>query len=217
MEFDHNKQIAEAAKQVLLPAGLKRIGKSRSYYDDNGWWCTLVEFQPSGFSKGSYLNVGVSWLLYEEDYWSVNVGSRQQGFSSAKNEGDFKEAVMEKALHAKQLVESNREKFSTISKAHAYYQSIKRSGWSYYYAAVIAAMDHDYVTAAENFNSLLSYPEETEWEKELNLRVRVLLKSLNHPKVFIEIVTGIVLRSRMLHRLESKEPALLGLSSVEDF
>src|SRR5580704_17320870 len=123
MDFDHNNLIAEVAKQTLLPAGLKRKGKSRLYYDDNGWWCTIIEFQPSGFSKGSYLNVGVSWLLYEKD-WSFNVGSQEgsnRGFSSAQKESEFANAVFEKAMRAKEIVENNREKFSTISKAHNYY------------------------------------------------------------------------------------------------
>ena len=217
MDFDHNKLIAEVAKQTLLPIGLKRVGKSRSYYDDNGWWCTFVEFQPSGFSKGSYLNAGVSWLLYEEGHWSFNVGSRQQGFSSAENEGEFKNAVFEMAMRAKEVVENNRERFSTISKAHEYYQSIERSGWDYYYAAVIAGLNHEFVAAKENFNSWLAYPETAEWQKEANSRSRELLCLLERPREFVEAVTKIVLNSRNLHRLEDKEPALLGLPSVEEF
>ena len=114
MDFDHNKLIAEVAKQTLLPAGLKRKGKSRLYYDDNGWWCTIVEFQPSGFSKGSYLNVGICWLLYEQDYWSFNVGTQEgndRRFVSAKNENEFSNAVFEKAMRAKEIAENNRERF----------------------------------------------------------------------------------------------------------
>jgi hypothetical protein len=217
MDFDHNKLIAEAAKQTLLPAGLKRKGKSRLYYDDNGWWCTIVEFQPSGFSKGSYLNVGVSWLLYEEGHWSFNVGSRQQGFSSAENENDFKNAVFEMTMNAKDIVENNRERFSTISKAHEYYQSIKREGWAFYYAAVIAGLNHQFAVAEENFNSLLAYPETYEWQRELNSRSRELMRLLERPEQFVEAVTRIILNSRTLHRLENKEPTLLGLPSVEEF
>jgi hypothetical protein len=217
MDVDHNKQIAEIAKQVLLPAGLKRKGKSRLYYDDNGWWCTIVEFQPSGFSKGSYLNVGVSWLLYEKDPWSFHIGSREQGFSSAGNESEFTNAIFEMAVRAKEIAENNRERFSSISKAHEYYQSVKREGWARYYAAVIAGLDHQFAVAVNNFNSLLEYPETTEWQRELNSRSRQLLRMLERPKEFIEAVTRIVLNSRTLHRLERKEPALLGLPSVDEF
>jgi hypothetical protein len=217
MDFDHNKLIAKVAKQVLLPAGLKRKGQSRLYYDDNGWWCTIVEFQPSGFSKGSYLNVGVSWLLKEEGGWSFNVGSREQGFSSAENESEFTNAAFEMAMRAKDIAENNRERFSTISKAHEYYQSIKREGWAFYYAAVIAGLNHQFAVAEENFNSLLAYPETYEWQKMRNAESRELMRLLGRPKEFIEAITGIVLRTRTLLRLENKEPALLGLPSVEEF
>ena len=219
MDFDHNKLITEVAKQTLLSVGLKRKGKSRLYYDDNGWWCTIVEFQPSGFSKGSYLNVGVSWLLYEQDYWSFDVGSQEgsdRGFASAESESEFANAVFEKAMRAKEIVENNREKFSTISKAHEYYQSIKREGWAYYYAAVIAGLNCEFAIARENFDSLLAYPERTEWQKMLNLRSRELMGLLGHPKEFVEAITGIVLRTRALLRLEKKDAALLGLPPVEE-
>ena len=203
MDFDHNKLIAQVAKQTLLPAGLKRKGKSRLYYDDNGWWCTIVEFQPSGFSKGSYLNVGVSWLLYESDGFGFNIGYREDGFSSAENESEFTSAVFEMAMKAKEIVENNRERFSTVSKAHEYYQSTKREGWNRYHAAVIAGLSHEFVAAEQNFNSWLEYPEKAEWQKEANSRSRELLRLLERPKEFIEVVSGIVLRRRTLLRLEN--------------
>jgi hypothetical protein len=217
MDFNHNKLIAQAAKQTLSPAGLKRKGKSRFYYDDNGWWSTNVEFQPSGFSKGSYLNVGVSWLLYENDSWGFHVGYRENGFSSAENESEFTNVIFEMAMRAKEIAEKNRERFSTISKAHEYYQSIKREGWAFYYAAVIAGMNHQFAVAEKNFNSLLAYPEKYEWEKLLNCRSRELMRLMDRPKEFVEAVTGIVLRKRALLHLENREPVQLGLPSVEEF
>ncbi len=58
-EIDHNKLIAAAAKQASSPLGLNRVGKSRSWYDDHGWWCIIVEFQPSSWSRDTYLNIPV--------------------------------------------------------------------------------------------------------------------------------------------------------------
>jgi hypothetical protein len=42
--------------------GIVQKGRSRLWYDDHGWWAGLIEFQPSSWSRGSYLNVGVQWL-----------------------------------------------------------------------------------------------------------------------------------------------------------
>ena len=58
----HDKIINIAAKKVLAPKGLFRKGASRIWMDDNGYFIIQVEFQPSGRSQGSYLNVGISFL-----------------------------------------------------------------------------------------------------------------------------------------------------------
>jgi hypothetical protein len=59
---EHGRIIAAAAKAALLPLGCKRKGQSRLWYSDQRFWVITVEFQPSGWSKGCYLNVGVKWL-----------------------------------------------------------------------------------------------------------------------------------------------------------
>jgi hypothetical protein len=57
MPGTHDRIIADAAKAALGPLGFKRKGRSRTWLADHGWWLTVVEFQPSAWSKGSYLNV----------------------------------------------------------------------------------------------------------------------------------------------------------------
>jgi len=59
---DHDRIIAEAAKRALAPIGFRRKGQSRVWLADRGYWLSVVEFQPSGRSKGSYLNVSPHWL-----------------------------------------------------------------------------------------------------------------------------------------------------------
>jgi hypothetical protein len=62
MALDHNRDIAMAARSVLRPIGCVQKGRSRTWLDDRGWWVGVIEFQPSGWSKGSYLNVGACFL-----------------------------------------------------------------------------------------------------------------------------------------------------------
>lgn len=61
---EHGRIIAGAAKTALEPLGCKRKGQSRIWYSDQRFWVISVEFQPSGWSKGSYLNVGIKWLWH---------------------------------------------------------------------------------------------------------------------------------------------------------
>lgn len=58
----HNKIINAAAKKMLVPEGLFRIGSSRRWLDDNEYFVVQVEFQPCAYDKGACLNVAISFL-----------------------------------------------------------------------------------------------------------------------------------------------------------
>ena len=88
-EFDHNKTITQAARSILKPHGLFQKGSSRTWIDDNGWYLTVVEFQPSNWGKGSYLNVGINFLWRQQDYLSFDFGSREHSFVSAEDLTSF--------------------------------------------------------------------------------------------------------------------------------
>lgn len=57
-----------------------RIGSSRIRIDDNGWFFIVIEFQPSNYSKGTYLNVGINFLWEStpalNEILSFNYGGR---------------------------------------------------------------------------------------------------------------------------------------------
>src|SRR5687767_4381931 len=72
----HSTLITAAAREILRPMGLFQKGRSRTWLDDQGWWVCVVEFQPSSWSRGSYLNVGCMWLWGVKDYISFDEGYR---------------------------------------------------------------------------------------------------------------------------------------------
>lgn len=59
---DHNRIITRTAREHLAPAGFFQAGSSRVWLEDNGWFIVKAEFQPSGFSKCSTLNMGLHFL-----------------------------------------------------------------------------------------------------------------------------------------------------------
>jgi hypothetical protein len=210
--IDHNKLIATVAKEALSPLGLKRDGKSRIWYDDHGWWCIIVEFQPSSWSRGTYLNVGVSWLLFEKDHWTFDVGHREQGFSPAHAEQQFTDALFSMVTHASKCVRDYRKKFETIHAAHRYYQSAEsRSNWDCYHAAVIAALAGDIPAARQKFESLLSQPRPHQWQEGLYYRALDLSRILDSRWQFVESVAGIVHRTRTQLLLDERETDGIGL------
>lgn len=106
MPVTHDKIIAHAAKGALQPFGFRRKGQSRLWLADHGWWLTVVEFQPSGFSKGSYLNVAAHWLWSDLGFISFDFGDdrgiRAAGFVEYVADDQFQVAADRLAAAAAQ-------------------------------------------------------------------------------------------------------------------
>ena len=67
---NRNKIIKDVAKEILSPHGIFQKGQSRTWLDDNGWFITVIEYQPSHWATGTYLNVGMDILWEEHDRYS---------------------------------------------------------------------------------------------------------------------------------------------------
>lgn len=131
----------KAAKEHLQPLGLFQKGRSRTWLSDEGWWSIVVEFQPSGFSKGSYLNVACMWLWLVKPYVSFDLGSREEHFERFENEAQFGPLAQRFALRAAKLALKYRAQFPTVSQLSAYFlKHAPVAGWSSYDAGIAHAL-----------------------------------------------------------------------------
>jgi len=193
---DHNKLITAAAKKALSPLGLRQQRKSRLWYDDHGWWAIIVEFQPSSWDRGTYLNVGVSWMLYESEHWTFDIGHRIDGFRSATSAG-FETTMANVAAQAANKVQEYRERFATLDAVSTYYQTIDgRGGWPDYHAGVIEGLRGNRNAAEQRFSSVMKSDATTTWHRALQYRCQDLMRLLPEPKSFRDSILGIVLRCR---------------------
>jgi hypothetical protein len=211
MSVDHNAVIAAEARQVLTSLGLVRQGKSRVWTDDHGWWTIQVEFQPSAWSKGSYLNVGINWLLYEGSVGTFHVGHRVDcPFIDATDNENFKQDAHALALRAKVEVEKLRAQFSTLEASASYYRnSARKRIWDDYYYGVISALSGDMNTAKMAFESVPTYHMESGWEKALAQRASELHKLASDRTAFFDMIRGIVFRTRAIGNLPEWESGLI--------
>ncbi|WP_428385004.1 hypothetical protein [Nevskia ramosa] len=208
MPADHNAVINAEARRVLKPLGLTRKGTSRVWIDDHGWWAIQVEFQPSAWSKGSYLNVGVNWFLYEGSVGAFNVGSRVDApFIEAAGNESFEKDAHNLALRAKDEVAQLRSRFSTLEDATSYYRDCgHRSAWDDYYYGVLLALVGDASNAKAAFQSVPTHRLEFGWERALAQRASELSNLAADRSAFIETIRGIVLRTRSIGNLPDWEP-----------
>lgn len=203
MADDHNRVIDTEARNALKPLGLTQKGKSRVWLDDHGWWLIQVEFQPSAWSRGSYLNIGINWMLYEGSVGAFNVGSRVDvPFVSATGNENFTEDARHLALRAKREVEKARAKFNTLGAAVSHYaHSENRSIWDTYFYGVLLGLAGDIAPSKEAFRAVTKHRIEFGWEKGLSQRALELSALVANQSAFVQTIRGVVARTRSIGNL----------------
>ncbi len=106
----HSKIIKQVCKEILIPLGVFQKGSSRLYLDDNGYFFTVVEFQPSSWNCGTYLNIGLTflWDYNQSDVlyftFSRQPAARYGKFVEYKNESQFRKEITDLANIAKEEI-----------------------------------------------------------------------------------------------------------------
>ena len=199
---DHNRVLRDAARQALKPLGLRQIGRSRTWLDDRTWHLIVIEFQPSSWSKGSYLNVGAMWLWHAKDHLSFDYGHRVAPFERA-DEGAWDERV--RAL-AEQAAGRVRELRAEIADLPAAVRILDRdsdtAGWPRFHAAIAHGLLGDTDQARHLMQQEAAGAERYAWVEKKNARMRQLEALLDDPSAFRNEVIDEIIRSRTAHKLD---------------
>ena len=205
---NHNKIIRKAARTVLGPMGLIQKGQSRTWIDDNGWYFTVVEFQPSAYGKGSYLNVGIHFLWSKHDYLGYSIGGREDGFVEFDgDESKFYSDMLSFAEKCSVLVRQYRL-FKTESYAKEYILKNKitySSTWDLYHKMMICGLTRDhkaviYFQNLMNNTAFSTVPYEMEIYRELTQNMMELIEDTDR---LYEYVCTKIEQTRMFWRSKS--------------
>ena len=187
---------------MLSPLGLRRKGRSRTWVDDRGWWLIVVEFQPSSWAIGSYLNVGACWLWAEKDHFSFDVGYRLQPLVKYVDDGQFGQALAKMATSAKKRIFELRHQFQTLSDvATSLDRNVGRSPWGLYHAGTALGCVGEVQRAQQRFHELTLWAAEHNWEKQVKTAASNLAGDLPNTHLFRQAVTETVKKTRTLLKL----------------
>ena len=204
---DYNKIIRNAANSVLRPNGLFQKGTSRVWIDDNGWYLTIVEFQPSGYMKGSYLNVAIHYLWCEIDYFTFDYGSRIGGFKEFTGDAEqFQDEMTELAQTAICQVREYR-RFSDLQYAKRQILKAKAANKTHelYHKLMICGLCED-AAARKYFFQMkeklqnIDFASEREYLKELVERIEPIIDDSQALRAYI---VAKILRQRDFWRNKS--------------
>ncbi|WP_158884383.1 hypothetical protein [Rhodanobacter sp. L36] len=202
----HSRSIDAAAKAALKPLGCVQKGRSRTWLDDHAWWIGVVEFQPSAWAQGSYLNVGACWLWYEKEYLSFNTGGRVENFQPSSSDDQFSLIARSLAKRASEEVVVLRERFKSVTHVHAWLADQQAASiWDHYHLAVAAGLAGATELSKRSFADVMSDPEDRPWAADIRRRSTELMRCLGFRSGFDAEVMGTVERARNL----------LGLPSIE--
>jgi hypothetical protein len=181
----HNLILNKAARDVLRLLGMFQKGKSRSWIDDHGWWLGFVEFQPSSWSKGSYLNVGPMFLTYPKDFFSFSHSYRKESHIEYETDEQFTPKAAWLARRASEEIKLLRDKYPDLKRAaEVLVEEIKEDPWRCYYAATLCGLAGMKEVAQGLFERVVFDPDDRDWaikRKEITTR---LIVSLDDPKKY---------------------------------
>jgi hypothetical protein len=194
---NHSQLLTLAARKHLAPLGCKQQGRSRFWFDDHGWWAATVEFQPSSWSKGSYLNVGAMWFWHPADHWVFNEFERVAPFQEFRDDVQFAEVASQLAERAASQVLVLREKFDSIAAVATYLTQTPTGGfWQDYQAGIAASLVGDTSAAAARFQAVAATQSTAAWVGEAQARAQRLFDSFTSMTRARELVAAEVARTR---------------------
>ena len=204
----HFHLLAQAARSVLQPMGLLQKGRSRTWLDDHGWWVCVVEFQPSSWSRGSYLNVGCNWLWFIQDYRTFDQGSRVEDFHQFTGEAEFEIVARSLVKRAASEVARYRELFPSVGSVAAYYLRNKPVGfWTNFHAAIACALSGRANEARRFLGEVTELRgDNRDWVLEAQADATQLSRVMDDPAIFRKVIAERVLRTRELQKLPPVAP-----------
>ena len=214
MQVDHNAEIAAAAKSLLAPLGCVRKGRSRTWLDDHGWWVAVVEFQPSGWSKGSYLNVAASYL------WKPALTESVLSFDARMDPRPWRDAVEGESFagKAKELASIARESLARLRAHHRsialaadwlHSQRIEGTLWQDYHLGIAFGLSQRVEMAQHHFRVAIEHSSEIEWVATLGRECAAYASLVEDREAFRAAVLKRIQAARVALKLPTVDPQIL--------
>ena len=204
------KLIADAGKDHLMPIGCRRVGQSRTWLSDHRYWLIIVEFQPSEWHEGTYLNVGTMWLWRARKGFAFHTFDRPTDFAPFNGSQHFAPLVSDMAALAAQEVGILRERFKSLSEICRYLVShTSGNAQDVLHAAIAAGLIGDVPTARGLFRRFLEMPtHDYQWAVTLHERALTLASQVEYPQAFRSSVLAAIQECRSLNGLMPDEHCL---------
>lgn len=168
-----------------------------------------IEFQPSGFEQGTYLNVGAQWLWRPSSTFVFEYGDpirvqfsakNSKGFVTFESKEQFAAAARDIARAAAKEMVKLREIFGTLDSSMRTWRRAKDQ--HAYHLGVACGLSKRPREAHAYFSASRPKNPEHEWQRAQDELIRELTELVGMPDAFRGRVTEIVQRQRESLKLE---------------
>lgn len=189
--------IVAAAKVHLGAIGMHRMGSSRLWVKDNGWWLAVVEFQPSAWASGTYLNVAASWLWHAKDHLAFDVSKRVAGFTGFVDPQRFAAAANQYASRAATEIEVLCRQFASPDDVAIHLHSkVGGNPWDYYHAMMASLASGDLARARAQQAALEGIEDHAPWCAQLKAKASGIMRCARDGASALSCVSEEILSSR---------------------
>lgn len=205
MNLDNNiNRIIKKLCKEIFPSDVFQKGNSRVYLDDNGYYFTMIEFQPYSLKKGVFLNAGLSFLFNKDDYLSFSYSYNNESrignkFIEYKNDEQFEKDVREYVELANEYILKYRM-FADINYAKQYIVSeLDDNNWNPYIKSMFCFLTDEQENGKKYYKLFLdkpffkriiekyNYPKEiTEMNKDYIMNMIIEQRKFWHSKPFMK-------------------------------
>ena len=200
--FDHNKLLKRTAKERLTPFGIRQKGNSRSFLFDNGWWTIIIEFQPSSYSKGSYLNIGLDFNFYPRDYFAFTFGYREKAFEEANSETEFLKTINDYCDLTIEKVDNLKVNFKDIWTAtNTFKKHVDKDPWNKLDLGILYRLTGKVSDAKHLLLDIKKQKCQYDYEFKRQQFVTEILPWLDDDEIFLIKIKELISQTRHLKKL----------------
>jgi len=200
--FDHNKLLKKTAKERLTPFRITQKGSSRTFLFDNGWWTIIIEFQPSSYSKGSYLNIGLDFNFYPRDHFAFTYGYRENGFEKANDETAFIKIINDYCDLTITKVDNLKLKFKDVwTAADTFKKHVDNDSWNKFDLAILYGLTGKISDSKKLLLDIKKQKCEYDYEFKRQQFVTDILPWLDNDETFLIKIKELINQTRQLKKL----------------